>query len=62
MFINARLERRLSIAATALLTAAIFVMPAKTRAYIGISNTASYVADATPVAKFDIKRSVARPH
>ncbi|UXN65640.1 hypothetical protein N8E89_08615 [Phyllobacterium sp. A18/5-2] len=52
MIINSRMERRLSIAATALLTAAIFVMPIKTHA---ITETrlapASYVtvADATPV-------------
>ncbi len=32
MIINSRMERRLSIAATALLTAAIFVMPIKTHA------------------------------
>ena len=53
MIINARLERRLSIAATALLTAAIFVMPATTRAFIDASKSAAYVnvADATPVAR-----------
>ena len=33
MIITSRMERRLSIAATALLTAAIFVLPIKTRAF-----------------------------
>jgi hypothetical protein len=33
MIINSRMERRLSIAATAVLTAAIFVMPISTRAF-----------------------------
>ena len=50
MIINSRMERRLSIAATALLTAAIFVMPIKTRALNDArTSPASYLklADAT---------------
>ncbi|MGH6862002.1 MAG: hypothetical protein ACRECY_17265 [Phyllobacterium sp.] len=52
MIISSRLERRLSIVATALLTAAIFVMPVKTRATDGARfHRTAYVeiADATPV-------------
>jgi hypothetical protein len=46
------MERRLSIIATALLTAAIFVMPIKTRTFNDArTNPANYTrfADATPV-------------
>jgi hypothetical protein len=52
MIISSRMERRLSIAATALLTAAIFVMPIKTRTFDDARNDpADYTrfADATPV-------------
>ncbi|WP_271895522.1 hypothetical protein [Candidatus Phyllobacterium onerii] len=52
MIITSRMERRLSIAATALLTAAIFVMPIKTRTFKDAhNNPANYtrLADATPV-------------
>jgi hypothetical protein len=52
MIITSRMERRLSIAATALLTAAIFVLPNKTRAFNDArTNPANYtrLADATPV-------------
>ncbi|WP_157929548.1 hypothetical protein [Phyllobacterium zundukense] len=50
MIINSRMERRLSIAATALLTAAIFVMPIKTQALTD-AQPAGYmkIADATPM-------------
>jgi hypothetical protein len=52
MIISSRMERRLSIAATALVTAAIFVMPIKTRTFNDAqTNPANYtrLADATPV-------------
>lgn len=52
MIISSRMERRLSIAATALLTAAIFVTPIKTRVFNDArTNPASYTrfADATPM-------------
>jgi hypothetical protein len=52
MIINSRMERRLSIAATALLTAAIFVLPIKTHALTdATAQPASYMklADATPM-------------
>lgn len=52
MIISARRERQLSIAATVLLTAAIFVMPVKTRTFDGSSvNLVEYIktADATPL-------------
>lgn len=52
MIINSRMERRLSIAATALLTAAVFVMPIKTHARTDVRvESASYMelADATPM-------------
>jgi hypothetical protein len=52
MIINSRTERRLSIVATALLTAAIFVMPIKTHALTETRLApVSYIklADATPV-------------
>jgi hypothetical protein len=50
MIISSRLERQLSIAATAVLTAAIFIMPVKTRTLHDRQiSLASYVeiADAT---------------
>ncbi|MBZ3692017.1 hypothetical protein [Phyllobacterium calauticae] len=52
MIINARMERRLSIAATALLTLAIFVTPLKVRASIEariVTSTYTEVAEITPV-------------
>ena len=52
MIISSRMERRLSIAATALLTAAIFVMPIKTRTFDNVRiDQGSYtrLADATPM-------------
>lgn len=52
MIISSRRERQLSIAATALLTAAIFVMPIKTpEVDTTRAELAGYVkiADATPV-------------
>ena len=52
MIITSRMERRLSIAATALLTAAIFIMPIKSRTFNDAqTNPANYtrLADATPV-------------
>ncbi len=65
MFINSRMERRLSIAATALLTAAIFVMPVKPRGYSDARATiASYVkiADASPEDGVYRNHSKPRPH
>ncbi len=52
MIISSRMERRLSITATAFLTAAIFVMPIKTRIFDDArTNGTAYTrfADATPV-------------
>lgn len=52
MIINARMERRLSIAATALLTLAIFVTPLTVRASIEartVTTTYTEVAEITPV-------------
>ncbi len=52
MIISSRRERQLSVAATALLTAAIFVMPIKTqKADTTSAELTNYVkiADATPV-------------
>ncbi|MBB3235568.1 hypothetical protein [Phyllobacterium endophyticum] len=51
MIISSRMERRLSIAATALLTAATLIIPVATRAYHDTrSNPDGYtwLADATP--------------
>ena len=62
MIINARLERRLSIAATALLTAAVFVMPAKTRVYTSVPQVNAFsVADASPVARLYPNQGPAKP-
>jgi hypothetical protein len=58
MIINSRMERRLSIAATALLTAAIFVMPITTRALDNArAERANFttVADATPIKQLFLK-------
>ncbi|WP_288192566.1 hypothetical protein [uncultured Phyllobacterium sp.] len=52
MIINARMERRLSIAATALLTLAIFVTPLTVRTSIEartVTTTYTEVAEITPV-------------
>ncbi|MBZ9653925.1 hypothetical protein [Phyllobacterium lublinensis] len=53
MIINSRLERRLSVAATALLTAAVFVMPITPHktANAVLTSTASYLklADAASI-------------
>lgn len=52
MIISSRMERQLSIAATALLTAAIFVMPIKTRTLIDARDHSTItieLADATPL-------------
>ncbi|WP_027230613.1 hypothetical protein [Phyllobacterium sp. UNC302MFCol5.2] len=43
MIISSRLERRLSITATALLTAAAFAMPIKTRTFTESRPSANYV-------------------
>ncbi|MEK1851680.1 MAG: hypothetical protein AAAC48_07265 [Phyllobacterium sp.] len=58
MIINSRMERRLSIAATAVLTAAIFVMPISTRAFHdaeGERANFATVADAAPVKQLFLK-------
>jgi hypothetical protein len=52
MIINSRMERRLSIAATAALTLAIFVTPLKVRATIeakAVNSNYTEVAEITPV-------------
>ncbi|MEK1890841.1 MAG: hypothetical protein AAAB35_25415 [Phyllobacterium sp.] len=63
MIINSRLERRLSIAATALLTAAVFVVPIKTRTFTETRSTAGYVnvAEAGTVEGTYRSHSTARP-